>query len=190
MFFAQPSRQGQRGFVLSEGGTGTLGASLVEGRKLKVATVLLNPTANEGGASWGRGTYLAPNCFQSDGTCFGETEIFDHIIVSLCRVLVFLFCTWPPSPPLPPPPSHNSFTHSHTHTRTHTHIQLSHTLSHTTLSHNTVSHQNCHTTLSHTHTQLCYMLLESGRRGIQSSWVSIAGVAFTAVAGVDRLGLK
>lgn len=85
MFFAQPSRQGQRGFVLSEGGTGTLGASLVEGRKLKVATVLLNPTANEGGASWGRGTYLAPNCFQSDGTCFGETEIFAHIIVSLCR---------------------------------------------------------------------------------------------------------
>ena len=83
-------------------------------------------------------------------------------------------------------------THSHilTHTRAHTHIQLSHTLSHTTLSHNTVSHQNCHTTLSHTHTQLCYMLLESGRRGIQSSWVSIAGVAFTAVAGVDRLGLK
>ena len=29
---------------------GSLGASLVEGRKLKVATVLLNPTANEGTA--------------------------------------------------------------------------------------------------------------------------------------------
>lgn len=149
MFFAQASRQGQRGFVLSEGGTGTLGASLVEGRKLKVATVLLNPTANEGGASWGRGTYLAPNCFQSDGTCFGETEIFAHIIMSLCRVLVFfLFCTWPPSAPLPPPPSHNSFTHN---ILTHTHIQHCHT---------TQSHTKIVTQFCHTHTTLLHALEE------------------------------
>ena len=110
------------------------------------------------------------------------------LTTSLCRVLVFLFCTWPPSPPLPPPPSHNSFTHSHTHTRTHTHTTLSYSLTYNIVT------QHCLTPkLSHnfvTHTQLCYMLLESGRRGIQSSWVSIAGVAFTAVAGVDRLGLK
>ena len=42
-----PHRQGQRGFVVPE--KGALGASIVEGRKLKVATVLLNPTAIEGG---------------------------------------------------------------------------------------------------------------------------------------------
>ena len=64
-------------------------------------------------------------------------------------------------------------THSHI-TFSHTHIQHCHT----TQSHTKIVTQLCHT---HTHTQLCYMLLESGRRGIQSSWVSIAGVAFTAV---------
>lgn len=53
--------QGQRGFVLSEGGTGTLGASLVEGRKLKVATVLLNPTANEGLANTGAPRWKLPS---------------------------------------------------------------------------------------------------------------------------------
>ena len=168
MFFAQPSRQGQRGFVLSEGGTGTLGASLVEGRKLKVATVLLNPTANEGGASWGRGTYLAPNCFQSDGTCFGETEFFDHIIVSLCRVLVFLFCTWPPSPPLPPPPSHNSFTHSHTHTRTHTHTTLSYSLTYNIVTQHCLTPKLSHNFVTHTH------------NSVTCSW-RVAGVAFRAV---------
>lgn len=98
---------------------------------------------------------------------------------SLCHcvgVLVFLFCTWPPSPPLPPPPSHNSFTHN---ILTHTHTTLSYSLTY-----NIVTQHSLTPKLSHnfvTHTQLCYMLLESGRRGIQSSWVSIAGVAFTAV---------
>eukprot|EP00435_Cladocopium_sp_Y103_P037932 s319_g10.t1 len=54
--------QGQRGFVLPEGGTGgTLGASLVEGRKLKVATVLLNPTANEGLANTGAPRWKLPS---------------------------------------------------------------------------------------------------------------------------------
>lgn len=44
--FASHIPQGQRGFVVPE--KGALGASIVEGRKLKVATVLLNPTAIEG----------------------------------------------------------------------------------------------------------------------------------------------
>ena len=49
--FASHIPQGQRGFVVPE--KGALGASIVEGRKLKVATVLLNPTAIEGAKGLG-----------------------------------------------------------------------------------------------------------------------------------------
>jgi len=51
--------QGQRGFVVPE--KGALGASIVEGRKLKVATVLLNPTAIEGLADTGAPRWQLPS---------------------------------------------------------------------------------------------------------------------------------
>lgn len=51
--------QGDRGYVLPDSSKG-LPCSLVEGRKLKVATVLLNPTASEGLADSGRPQWRLP----------------------------------------------------------------------------------------------------------------------------------